>query len=537
MKLAAFLLGLLLFTFQFPSIVHAQSGAAVRWLFFADKGPQELYAAPDLSCHAVARRIRLDIPFDRHDRPVYTPYLDSLRNCGAKVRTVSRWLNAATVEADDETWGRIPALPFVRETAPIHVLRLAGVSDQLSAPGQAARQLDAVCLQELHANGWTGQGVRVAVIDDGYWSVDQHEAFAALRNENRLLGHYDFPNREADVFNQGTHGLRVFSVMAAQLNGQYRGAAPLASYFLLHSEDGRMESRMEEDYWAAAAEWADSAGADLIQSSLVYNTFDNPATNYRYQDLDGQTATITRAAQRAASRGILVVNAAGNEGRTPWRYVAPPADGDSVLAVGSVNWQGFASTFSGVGPTFDGRIKPDVAAPGEGVIVLGSAGELGGATGTSFSAPLVAGLAACLMQAAPSANPMQVIEALRKSGSRADRPDTLAGWGVPCGPAALRHLWGLTSVPEEKSAVGRLFPNPAAASWSLEVPLEDSALRWRFDWYDGAGRLHWSETRTLDAPQALIHWSRSETPLGAGFYHLHCDNGRRSFWVRGVVLQ
>ena len=531
MKPTALLLALLLLFCGFA--LHAQVESEARWVFFHDKGAA--LAPPDVQPDAVVRRIRQDLPFDVHDRPVVAAYLDARRAAGLRSRRVSRWLNAVSAEGPPQAWVRTQRLACVESTRPIG--RIAS-TETLADVGQSRFLFEQLCLEEQHRQGWTGQGVRVAVFDDGFWIVDTHAAFADLRRSGRLLTHYDFVNREANVFNQGTHGLRVLSVMAANWAGQFRGTAPSARYDLLHTEDARSETRREEDYWAAAAQWADSVGAQLIQSSLVYNTFDDPTTNYRRQDLDGKTATITRAAQRAASRGLLVVNAVGNEARAPWHYILPPADGDSVLAVGSVDGRGQPSRFSSVGPTYDGRIKPDVAAPGEAVPVVSGSGDVGVGTGTSFAAPLVAGLAAGLLQAVPHARPMQVIEAIRLSGSRAANPDTLQGWGVPCATRALAELWRLTPVPPANWPQGvQLMPNPAGAYWYVRLPAGDSSTRWRFDWYDAAGRRRWAEERdNLQAGQ-LVSWERSQLHFEAGTYYLHVTSPRQSFWLRGLVLE
>ncbi len=529
MKLTALLLAL--FCLALSSV--AQADRQARWVFFRDKG--STLAPPDLQPEAVARRIRQGLPFDLHDRCVNAAYLDSLRALGLRIRYVSRWLNAASAEGPVRAWQLAQQLKCVQATVPLGRISR---TETLVDVGQSRFQFEQLCLEELHRQGWTGQGVRIAVLDDGFWSADTHPAFADLRKSGRLLTHYDFVNREANVFNEGTHGLRVFSVMAANWAGRFRGTAPLARYDLFHTEDGRIESRIEEDYWAAAAQWADSVGASLIQSSLVYNTFDDPTTNYRRQDLDGKTATITRAAQRAASRGLLVVNSAGNEARAPWHYILPPADGDSVLAVGSVDGLGQPSRFSSVGPTYDGRIKPDVAAPGEAVPVVSASGDLGIGTGTSFAAPLVAGLAAGLLQAAPHARPMEVIEAIRRSGNRAANPDTLQGWGVPCATRALAELRKLTPVPPASwPETVQLVPNPAGLYWYVRLPPDDSSHHWRFDWYDSTGRRCWSEERQHLQPGQLVGWERSRLGFQPGTYYLHISSTRQSFWLRGLVLE
>ncbi len=252
-----------------------------------------------------------------------------------------------------------------------------------------------------------------------------------LWEQDKILGYRDFVDPDGDIFNSHPHGTYVLSVMGGYLPGRYSGAALGASFWLLRTEDASSEFRIEEYNWLAGAEFADSVGADIINSSLGYTRFDNPAQNYEYSDLDGQTTIVARAANKAFSRGILVVNSAGNYGAQSWRYIGSPADAHGSLAVGGTNNEGQRVNFSSAGPSADGRVKPDIMAQAQGVAVLNLMGTTGNANGTSFSAPLIAGIAACLWQKFPEATNEQIRNAIVRSADRYMMPDSLYGYGIP----------------------------------------------------------------------------------------------------------
>jgi hypothetical protein len=267
------------------------------------------------------------------------------------------------------------------------------------------------------------------------------------------------------VYNSSTHGTAVLSVLSGKIAGEIEGTAPGADYLLLKTEDVESEFPCEEEFWAAGAEFADSSGADIISSSLGYFNFDDPALNYKYSDLDGNTAFVTRAADAAASKGILVVNSAGNERNQVWKRIIFPSDGDSVLAVGAVDGNNLISAFSSAGPSADGRIKPDNTAMGVSVTVQTSGTSVGRSNGTSFSCPVLSGMSACLMQAVPQALNTDIIEALHYSGDKYNSPDSLYGYGTPDMVKALAKLQDLyVKVPDEETIAG---PNPTTGDFEL----------------------------------------------------------------------
>lgn len=454
---------------------------------FADK-PDSLLLHPEklLSSSALERRHLQGIPVDVRDLPIPSEWVQTLSHYG-KVWGVSRWLNAALVELRDMS--QLPALPFVQCVEPLSRVRAQGIGGMASIRPTAepkkmstavnTLQLQQLNLPALHAMGYTGRGIRVAILDAGFPYMDQIPAFQHLFRSGRYITGYDFVAGDSSIFGDNAHGTQVASVIVAHdpEGLGYQAGAPEVSVILARTEDALSESRLEEWNWARAAEWADSLGAHIIQSSLGYSTFDDPAENYTYADMNGRTAITTRAARIAAQKGLLVVTSAGNEGNSAWRYITAPADADSIIAVGAVSGSGQIAPFSSRGPTADGRIKPDLVAMGWGTYIVGLSGAVQQASGTSFSAPIMTSLAACLWQSAPELPGWKVREALLRSADRASNPDTLYGYGLPDAEKSyllLREMRQTTST----APILRLYPNPVPDR--LHVALMDNA----FGWYD-----------------------------------------------------
>lgn len=451
-----------------------------------------------LSQKSVERRLIQQIPVDETDLPVSPSYLNQLKDAGAEVIYKSKWLNLVIIKVDrPEVAMQISKKPFIRHMQSADHLftlntrnsgkpyfdneviekaasRIKGHSYKSQAAfnyGASLNQARMINIDQLHALNFTGNGITIGVIDAGYNSVDVMQAFDSLRIHGQILGTRDFVQPGNNVYHTGisTHGTMVLSTMGGNLPGQLIGTAPKASYWLLRSEDAVSEYIMEEYYWVNAAEFADSVGVDIINSSLGYSTFDNPAENHTYSDMDGNTTVVTIGADMAAAKGILVVNSAGNSGGNAWQYITAPADGDSVLTVGAVDPAGVYAYFSSKGPTADGRIKPDVTAQGQQTIVATIPSGVAGGSGTSFSSPIIAGAAACLWQANPTFTNMELINAIRMSASQSSAPDNLKGWGIPDFVQANSLL--TQSVIHEQKAFHELktFPNPFTSRISLEV--------------------------------------------------------------------
>jgi serine protease AprX len=413
-----------------------------------------------LSERALVRRINQNIPLTMRDLPVSPAYLQEVSNRGAKVLFPTRWFNGAVILATDEVLQQVLDLPMVQSTERLtyHITPLqeeyrtglasAGENElltpddikettaELASPlsyGFSAQQVSQLGADHMHAAGFNGSGKVVAVFDGGFHNVNIIPAFKHLYDDNRLLGTYDFVDRGGNVYDANSHGTNVLSCMAAFIPDSVIGTAYGASYYLFRTEEVARERRIEEANWLAAAERADSLGVDVINSSLGYNAFDDPLTNYSIEDLDGRTAIVTRAAHLAASVGILVVNSAGNSGLSPsWKgRITFPGDADSILTVGAVSADGEYVGFSSRGPTADERIKPDISALGQRTLIVEANGALRRANGTSFASPLAAGLATGLWQAYPELTAQDIISVLKQSGSQAMQPDIMLGWGIP----------------------------------------------------------------------------------------------------------
>ena len=382
-----------------------------------------------LSKKSIERRKRQGLEIDSTDLPVCKKYVDAIRKKGVHVLVTGKWDNFVTVSCNDSMLiAEIAGLPFVRSTERVWrgVAKRASERDSLinkplrtdSLYGPAITQIKMSHADRLHEAGFKGQGMTIAVIDAGFHNVDKIEA---MKNIN-ILGTRDFVNPEADIYAESSHGMSVLSCMAMNQPNVMIGTAPEASYWLLRSEDEYSENLVEQDYWAAAIEFADSVGVDLVNTSLGYYSFDDPAKNYRYRDLNGHYALMSREAAKAADKGIVVVCSAGNSGSGSWKKITPPGDAENVITVGAVNKYGVLAPFSSVGNTADGRVKPDV---------VGTDGNLRHANGTSFSSPIMCGMVACLWQACPELTAKEIIELVRRSGDRAVFPDNIYGYGIP----------------------------------------------------------------------------------------------------------
>lgn len=429
-------------------------------VFFKHKAPTTFSLSnPNafLSQRALVRRQRYNIALDSTDLPVPASYLESLGQIpGVRVLNVSKWFNSASIQiSDPSALQQVQQLPFVQQQQRVgsnivpnkrsqkqllgksgkHLGTkppgISGTTDYRLQYGFSEAQVHLHNGQFLHQLGLRGQGIQIGMLDAGFFRYTTLPAFDSARLSGRILGTWDFVAGEASVTEDHPHGMQCFSIIAANIPGQLVGTAPYASFYLYRSEDAATETLIEEHNWICAAERLDSAGGDLLSSSLGYNLFDNAADNHRYADLNGNTTFVARGADLAAKKGLLVVNSVGNSGNDSWKYLVTPADGDSVLAVGAVNTRGQVGSFSSYGPAADGRIKPDVASVGVGTYLQANNGGITAGNGTSYAAPNLAGLAACLWQGFPEANNMAVIQALRQSGSQAQAPDNRVGYGIP----------------------------------------------------------------------------------------------------------
>ncbi len=463
-KLLLFLFAVLAFQLQAQTAADAPVAKqpvekALRYrIYLADKknSPYSIKHPEDfLSEKSLARRKRYGLKVDEHDLPVTPAYLQELRGLGARVLNVSKWNNTALVELsgrDTLLLADIEKLAFVKRTLKVwigpdslapyvapkrHEMVTNAYKDTLDNHyGTAAGQVEMLAVDKLHAAGFRGDGVTIAVIDGGFYNADCLELLKGCK----ILGTRNFVRPEVSVYEEHEHGMMVLSCIAAATPHAMVGTAPEASFYLIQSEDTHSEYLSEEDTWCAALEYADSLGADLVTNSLGYNDFDDPAMNHKYADLDGRTALNSRSASLAASRGILLLNSAGNEGDGTWKKIGFPADAHDIITVGAVGPTGINTLFSSLGNTADGRVKPDVMAQGGKSAVLMPDGTLGYANGTSFSCPIFAGAVACLLQAFPDKRPQDIIRAVQQAGNNAAQPDNVFGYGIPNMEKALQIL-------------------------------------------------------------------------------------------------
>ena len=396
-----------------------------------------------LSAKAIERRRKQNLPIDSTDLPVCRKYIDEIRKQGVKIVVTGKWDNFVTVSCNDTTLiDRIAALPFVLSTEKVWISPGAGKPSMaterdsvLNQPtihsdsiyGRAITQIQMSNGDKLHEAGFKGQGMTIAVIDAGFHNVDKITAMQNIR----ILGTKDFVNQQADIFAESSHGMSVLSCIGMNRPDIMTGTAPEASFWLLRSEDEYSEHLVEQDYWSAAVEFADSVGVDVINTSLGYYSFDDKSKNYKYRDLDGRHALMSRQASHIADKGRILVCIAGNSGAGSWKKITPPGDADNVLTVGAIDKRAVLATFSSVGNTADHRVKPDVVAVGVGSDVIRTDGNQGRANGTSFSSPIMCGMVTCLWQACPTLTAKEVIELVRRSGDRAGFPDNIYGYGVP----------------------------------------------------------------------------------------------------------
>ena len=432
-----------------------------------------------LSQKSIDRRAKHGIVVTQQDIPVNQIYIDSVVAQGAIYYNKSKWMNLVVVKITDTN--DIPAilgLPFVAN------MILVKSNDTIGKVGNAESKLfyetvndldygfaaDQINIMEgefLHNLGYKGQGMTIAVLDAGFTNVNSISAFDALWNENRIYGYWDFVNNNDSVFDKHSHGTAVLSTMAAVKTGELIGTAPDANYFLLRTEDAVTETISEEYNWLAAVEFADSAGVDIINSSLGYTTFDDVLDNHTYTDMDGNTTIVTKAADLAFSKGILVINSAGNSGTNPWLYIGAPADGNNVLSVGAVEHDGSYAEFSSRGPTVDGRIKPNVSTIGKYSAIINTNGNVVYGSGTSFSSPEMAGMSAALWQAFPDKTNAEIKNAIEKSANQYFFPDDKLGYGIPNFRIAYMILGGLEVVDNSQNQLLNVYPQPYSNNFNL----------------------------------------------------------------------
>jgi hypothetical protein len=508
------------------------------WVYFKDKpGSQAYFNNPltMLSQKALDRRLNQGIALDGKDIPIYQPYIDQvIAATGITVRAKSKWFNCVHVRGSQTDITALKLLSFVDyidfannsigSTKKILSKQITSKPVNKTAEtlstfnyGNSANQIQMLNGHLLHQSNYTGTGKIIAVMDGGFPGVNTAQPFARLRDNNQILGGYDYVNKSTNFYAGSSHGTSVLSLMGGFKDNLLVGTAPDAQYYLFITEDGPNENPLEESNWVEAAEEADRLGVDIITTSLGYTTFDNANYDYSYKDMNGTTTFISKGLDIAFSRGILCVVSAGNEGNKPWQYISAPADAVNALAIGAVKSDESYATFSSQGPTFDGRVKPDVTAQGQNPYVSDASGNItNGGSGTSYSGPIIAGMLACLWQALPTKTNQQIKQLITQSADRYSAPTVQYGYGIPDFSLALANGLSVAAFLENDFMV---YPNPATDSISVTLP--DGLDKGKVILYTVLGQKVLEEKVTKGS--SVI--SMKSLIIGTYLYKIECGNG------------
>ena len=484
-------------------VAYSQIAPDRYWVQFTDKNntpysidrPEEF-----LSERSIQRRIKYGVALDEKDIPVNPSYIEAVENAGATILNPSKWLNGVTIETNNKSvLNAIEKLPFVKKTRALHdeplkqMIKNESFMYEMNAEsvvdmdvvrghyGKAQTQIELLNGIALHDMGYQGEGMWIGICDSGYEGADVHDIFQNMRDENRLLGTKDFVYKNGIVYSDDHHGTACLGLMAGYMPGTYVGTAPKASYFLCRTENINSENIIEEYNWVSAAEYMDSIGIDMISTSLGYISFDNPEASHAYSDFDGKTCIITIGAEIASSRGILCVAAAGNEGDNDFPYVGGPGDGKNVLTVGGVKADGTRAGFSSIGPTYDGRIKPDVMSFAYAVTVASPGNNFYEGNGTSFAAPSLAGMLACYWQARRDAPEGKIREVIKKSSNNYSSPNNEYGYGIPDFEKALDMLNLENCDIFDEKPLFYVYPNPSNGMVNFNLNYDVNVIVQVFD--------------------------------------------------------
>lgn len=529
--------------FLYPlSYLEAQRDYEVYWVSFKDKNdsPYSIFHPQEfLSPRAIERRQKYGILIDETDLPVSPSYVETVITSGFRVHHKSKWLNGIAVigKYADAKALDLESLDFVKSVRPIGFVRKVQKAPKKIGErdysqnyktrpyyyGNGNNQIKMLNGDYIHKMGFQGQEMHITVTDGGFLGMPETPAFDSLYAQGRILSTKDFVEGDDYVYESSDHGRNVMSTMAANLPFLLVGTSPYASYHLLKTEDDKGEYIVEEYNWVAAAEYADSVGTDVINCSLGYFDFDDNDMDYAYRNLDGNTAPISIAADYAAKKGILVVTSAGNEGNGKWKHITVPADADSVLTVGAVDRDMYYAKFSSLG--FDDRqyVKPNIMARGhQAVVATPKKYDTKYSSGTSFSAPIMAGMVASLWQALPQLNNMQIIDLIQKYSSQKDQPDTKFGFGIPDFFAAYKSVSPTVIELDKKTKTVRhnhiLSDQVGIMMEYVEVPEITVQV------FNAAGDVVYEKTDELRTREARKFWFHNIKGWGeqpSGVYHLY----------------
>ena len=471
----------ILFLFVLTCSFQFYSQTEDAWIFLNDKPNSSVFLSNPISIlsqRSLDRRTKQNIPLDVKDVPIDIIYYSQLKeDTNITILAKSKWLNAIHIQGEVDyindllsTYSFINHIEFANKS-----LNTSGKSKPnriVSAHynkfketltdfnyGVADNQIKMLNADYLHREGFTGDGVQIAIIDAGFPNVNTLLAFQRVRDNNQILGGYNFADRNTDIYTRSSHGTHVLSTISGYLENEFVGTAPNAKFYLFVSEITESETVLEETLWVEAAERADSLGVDIINTSLGYTIYDNPSHSHAYSDMDGETTFISRGAEIGASRGMILVNAIGNSGNNSWKYMGAPSDASSVFSIGAVNAERNIASFSSFGPTSDNRIKPDVLAQGQNTSIINfSSGNTSTSNGTSFSSPVMAGVVACFWQAFPNKTNLEIMNLIRDSSDKINNPTDQYGYGIPDFEAAYNSVLSVTHF--DNFSKIKIFPNP-----------------------------------------------------------------------------
>jgi len=531
---------LLILTFLVTYISFSQEDA---WVYFNDKpNATTFFSNPlsELSQRSLDRRTSQNISLVINDAPIETTYISQISDApGILVMAKSKWLNCLHIRGSFDDIHALLAFPFVNH---VHFAdnslnnkmaiptTISSVNKNLDIQanynyGTSANQIQMLNGHLLHQSNYTGTGIIIAVLDAGFPNVDAIAPFQRLRDNNQILGGYDYVNKSTNFYSGFDHGTMVLSTMGGYLDGQLIGTAPDAKYYLYITEDVSSENPVEESNWVEAAEQADRVGADIITTSLGYFAFDNVNYGHTYSDMTGNSAFASQGANIAYTKGMIVLASAGNEGNTTEPNVGVPAEANNVLAIGAVKANRTIASFSSVGPSFDGRIKPDVMAQGQSSILSNTSGNIVSGSGTSFSCPIMAGMIASFWQAIPWATNTQVVQFVKQSADRYSNPDNQYGYGIPDFQLALNIA--LLKNQQNEWNNFKIVPNPATDNVSVSFPNDFNDINITF--YNALGQLIMEKKMGTSSPTISLQ------TLSSGVYFYKIDNN--SFSQSGKIIK
>ena len=478
-----------------------------------------------LSLKSIERRKKMKIALQDQDLPVNPSYLDQLKSTGATIIFPLKWINGALIQQKPSDLAKTLKLENVKglywnfpaDSSANNQIKsngITGIKLSNAGPdyGSSLTQLSQLGIDVMHSKGFRGENILITLLDNGFLNADQVPYLQAIFAEKRVIGTLTTSPNLKSVYVGGSHGTNVLSTIAGQSPGKLFGAAYLANFAMVQTEEDDSELIVEEANWLRGAEWADSLGTDVLNSSLGYSQFDNQKQNHTYSEMNGRTTLVSKAAAWAAQKGIICTISAGNEGTNAWKYISAPADADSILAVGAVDRSGLKASFSSFGPSFDKRIKPDVSSMGLGTVVGTTSGTIGTSNGTSFSAPLMAGFVAGMLQANPRNSSWQIIDAIKKSGNQFTKPDNLLGYGVPNFLKATTFLNPILGVEPQKNIAIHIYPNPVSIGEKINIDMAED-MQMKLEIFNAQGVM----IKTLQIKQT--HEEIFLPPLGSGRYY------------------